>query len=147
MGYNFIQSNLAMGSFPPVHTPLPFDTIVLCAIELQYPSNVLEVRKVIHAPLDDSLFPITNNEKKIAIHAANQVSNLMCSGRKVLVTCHMGRNRSGLVTALALMNYGMSADRAIQLIRAERGQKTLRNRSFVDFLHSRPYGNVDWAAT
>lgn len=55
-------------------------------------------------------------------------------GKKVLIRCQAGWNRSGLVTALVLMREGMPAEKAINLIREKRSRHALCNRRFVDFL-------------
>ena len=58
-------------------------------------------------------------------------------GRRVLVRCAGGMNRSGLITAMVLMNGGHSADDAIALVRRGRSQAALSNPSFVEYLHER----------
>jgi hypothetical protein len=55
-------------------------------------------------------------------------------GKRVLVRCQAGWNRSGLVTALVLMRDGMGAQEAIDLIRDRRSDQALCNREFVRFL-------------
>lgn len=59
------------------------------------------------------------------------------AGRRVLVRCAGGMNRSGLITAMTLMNGGHTADEAIALVRAGRGAGALTNASFVAYLHER----------
>jgi len=56
------------------------------------------------------------------------------SGKKVLVRCQMGWNRSSLVTALVLMKDGHKAKDAIDLIRARRSPHALCNEDFVRYL-------------
>lgn len=55
-------------------------------------------------------------------------------GKKVLIRCQAGWNRSGLITALVLMREGMSARDAIDLIRRKRSSYALCNRQFEKFL-------------
>jgi hypothetical protein len=55
-------------------------------------------------------------------------------GKKCLVRCQAGINRSGLVVALILMREGMSAQDAIALIRKKRSQYCLDNTYFVEYL-------------
>lgn len=55
-------------------------------------------------------------------------------GKKVLIRCQAGWNRSGLVTALVLIRDGMDARKAIDLIRKTRSEYALCNKSFEDFL-------------
>jgi len=59
-------------------------------------------------------------------------------GKRVLVRCQAGMNRSGLVTALILMKEGYTADEAITLIRTKRHPNALFNKSFVNWLRKQP---------
>ena len=56
------------------------------------------------------------------------------AGKKCLVRCQAGMNRSGLVVALLLMRDGMSADDAITLIRKKRSEWALSNEYFTRYL-------------
>jgi len=56
------------------------------------------------------------------------------AGRKVLIRCQAGLNRSGLVMALVLMREGFSAQEAIDLIRAKRSEIALFNKTFERWL-------------
>lgn len=58
-------------------------------------------------------------------------------GKRVLVRCAAGLNRSGLITALVLMRAGHSADDAVSLIRERRSADALFNHSFVQYLQRR----------
>jgi protein-tyrosine phosphatase len=58
------------------------------------------------------------------------------SGKKVLIRCQAGINRSGLVMALVLMLDGMTADEAIELQRSVRSPSVLMNREFETWLRS-----------
>lgn len=55
-------------------------------------------------------------------------------GRKVLVRCQAGMNRSGLVTALILIRDRISAAEAIKLIRKKRDIDALSNPSYVEYI-------------
>jgi protein-tyrosine phosphatase len=55
-------------------------------------------------------------------------------GKKVLIRCQAGWNRSGLITALVLIRDGMDARKAIDLIRSTRSDQALCNKSFEKFL-------------
>jgi len=59
-------------------------------------------------------------------------------GKRVLVRCQAGQNRSGLVTALILMRDGQSADEAIEAVRSGRKFGALNNPAFVDWLKAEP---------
>jgi hypothetical protein len=56
------------------------------------------------------------------------------AGKKVLIRCQAGINRSGLVMALVLIRDGMSAAKAIQLMRDKRARSVLRNETFEKWL-------------
>lgn len=54
----------------------------------------------------------------------------------VLVHCQAGLNRSGLITAAALILDGMTATDAIALLREQRSPAVLCNKTFEKFLHT-----------
>jgi protein-tyrosine phosphatase len=56
------------------------------------------------------------------------------AGKKVLIRCQAGWNRSGLITALVLMREGMEAQKAIQVIRKNRSKYALKNSVFAEWL-------------
>ena len=55
-------------------------------------------------------------------------------GKKVLVRCQAGINRSALVTGLTMLRLGTSVDRALDTMRSRRSPYVLMNRSFVAYL-------------
>lgn len=55
-------------------------------------------------------------------------------GKKVLIRCQAGWNRSGLITALVLIREGYSPAEAIRLIRDNRSKNALCNPAFVNWL-------------
>ncbi|MFI0941212.1 protein phosphatase [Streptomyces sp. NPDC021020] len=54
--------------------------------------------------------------------------------RTVLVRCHSGYNRSGLVVAQALVHLGHDPAAAIRLVRRKRSPWALNNTTFTDYL-------------
>jgi hypothetical protein len=58
-------------------------------------------------------------------------------GDRVLVNCQAGLNRSGLVTGLALIAYGVTPDSVVELIRAKRAPLCLANATFAHFLETK----------
>jgi hypothetical protein len=58
------------------------------------------------------------------------------AGKKVLIRCQAGLNRSGLTAALALMQLGYTAEDAIALLREKRSKYVLINKEFEEFLLS-----------
>lgn len=68
------------------------------------------------------------------IDAARWAHHRWQTGKKTLIRCQAGLNRSGLVTALVLMLDGLSPEEAITLLREKRHEYALCNDDFVDFL-------------
>jgi protein-tyrosine phosphatase len=122
-GYTYLlDGRLAQGSAPPADVPLPFETVVLAAKE--YQPLMPHCFEVLRAWLDDSGPPPTPAERT-QIHAtAHEVARRVRSGRRVLVTCMQGRNRSGVIAGLALAELGMPRGDAVRLIRALRNGLT-----------------------
>ena len=56
------------------------------------------------------------------------------AGKRVLIRCQAGLNRSGLVMALVLIREGYSPVEAIDLIRAQRGSDAMCNHIFERWL-------------
>lgn len=128
---------LYQGSAPPAGPTLRnlgFDAVVLCAMEHQPPTTHFPGVRVFRARLDDSGEPVTSREWTDALTAATSVANTVRQGGRVLVTCIQGRNRSGLVSALALHMLtrapGTMCVRHIQTLRPG----ALTNREFVRLL-------------
>lgn len=65
---------------------------------------------------------------------AERVADAVRDGRRVLVRCSGGLNRSGLVVASALVGLGHDTEEAIALVRAARGPWALTNPGFVSHL-------------
>jgi len=120
---------------PTFGDPRPFDSVVsLCAYTLPVGWLVKEMR---FAFPDGPLEPWTIVEIEAL---ADWVHRQWKAGDRVLIRCQAGMNRSSLVTALVLMKDGMSADKAIELIRKQRSEYCLSNQYFVDYLKKRGTG-------
>lgn len=65
---------------------------------------------------------------------AKAVALSVHNGVKTLVRCQAGYNRSGLVTALALVEMGYSAHDAVELIRAKRSPNALFRLAFLRYI-------------
>jgi Dual specificity phosphatase, catalytic domain len=65
---------------------------------------------------------------------ATAVAGAVRDGRRVLVRCSGGLNRSGLVVAAALTHLGHDPEEALRLVRAARGPWALTNPGFVAHL-------------
>lgn len=72
----------------------------------------------------------------ILIEMANWAFIKWQLGKRVLIRCQAGLNRSGLITALVLMQSGMSADEAIDTLRKKRSTWALCNGEFEHWLLS-----------
>lgn len=124
---NRISPGLYQGSVPPPGGTVGragFDTVVLCAVELQPGNGLVPPRGVraIKCPLDDDpTVRLAESDWKKAVWAAEIVARRVRRGQRVLVTCAAGRNRSGLVTSIALhMLSGMRGRDCIRHIRQRR---------------------------
>lgn len=131
-----IAPGLYQGSVPPYGNALrdaKFSLVVLAAREYQPVPDRYPGVRTLNVPLDDSLTP-SESELYAAGAAADTVSKYVRDGKKVLVTCMMGRNRSGLIVALTLMKLlGWNGKQAVAHIKARRAN-ALTNSSFVSIL-------------
>jgi hypothetical protein len=146
---NFVAGDLFQGAFPPLDDRLDrcTDVVVFAASELQPTPNRARRVTRIFAPNDDDGTPMTSAQWAIAKDAAVKVRRHLDRGRRVLVTCHAGLNRSGLISAMAMMlppSQGARCGRtpsclrsseAIYLVRAARGPMALSNKEFEKVLH------------
>lgn len=116
-----------------------YRVLVLCADEYQVSHTLFKgLDDVIYAPNDDGFGPFTPIQATIARIAAGRVADYVRQKRHVLVTCMMGRNRSGLVTALALHNlYGWSGIRCVNFVQSKR-ENALTNDDFARYLRAIP---------
>jgi protein-tyrosine phosphatase len=75
------------------------------------------------------------DEIGIAARTAARVARRLRAGKRILVTCAMGLNRSGLVAALAMSDvWGMNADEIVGRLRRARGKWALSNPNFERLL-------------
>lgn len=144
-----VAPRLWQGGFPAVSPEevrrRGFDVVVLCAEELQ-PDRAdvaawwesSRVRLIL-APMND-----TDDREElprvvgVASRAAGEVVLALDRGDRVLVTCAQGRNRSGLVSALALVRRcGVSGREAARVVREAR-PSALTNALFREFLDGVP---------
>ena len=146
-----IDADLVAGTLYQGSAPIPTRTlrksvhaICFAAWEYQPPKWWPDVM-VLRAYLDDSGLPMDKDEKFQAVKVARQVRKLLDRNRTVLVTCHAGMNRSGLICALALGMPSMHQCRtpsnltpaqAISAVRKARGPYALSNDYFVAFIES-----------
>lgn len=133
-----VAPGLWVGARPPPGHYRWLAAIVLAAKEWQPPSFAYPHVAVLHVPLDDDPSkPVPDDQARAAIGTAKTVARYLRSGRRVLVTCHKGLNRSSLVAGLAMhLAYGTKGDEAIDAIRRARGPFALRNPGFTRLLRT-----------
>ncbi len=130
--------SLWQGGADDVTSSAGYDVIILCADEFQPARHIIATKdmEVVHAPNDDSEKPLTREQLTTAIAASRVAASRFRDGKKVLISCMQGRNRSGLVTALTLHRlYGMAGERCREYIRSK-VPHALSNPSFNKFLDS-----------
>jgi protein-tyrosine phosphatase len=126
------------GAPPPGNYADRFDVLVFTAEEYQPDDRHFPGARVRRFPFDDSVRP-SDEDLMTAWTAAEAVARDLRRGRRVLVTCAMGRNRSAFVAALALhiVTGEPGADMAA-LVRAHRVDRTgvsaLANSTFRAYL-------------
>jgi protein-tyrosine phosphatase len=85
-------------------------------------------------PIPDG--PLDGTQLAGVIRLAEAVCEALDRGRRVLVRCYHGYNRSGLVVAHALVRRGHTPGQAIRLIRSRRSPWALHNDLFVEYLRA-----------
>ena len=134
---NEVIDRLWMGGKPPVGPGLSrhVDCLVLSACDFQPSAEHFPDVEVLHAPMHDDHVQMWPGDKDRALNAAIQVARWHKAGKRVLVTCWAGRNRSGFITALSLMLLKkLNPDQAVGLIRAARSENAMRNPHFNHLL-------------
>jgi hypothetical protein len=134
-----VHGNLWIGNAPQMGSLINmyFRALVLCANGYQPDSRLFgNGVQVIHAPMDDDYNYMSKDDMATAVRAGGCTARFLREGKPTLVTCMMGRNRSGLVCALALCvgPARMQLDEAIATVRAARGPEALQNPQFHIFL-------------
>ena len=138
---SMLRSGFYQGSLPPSGAELRragIDLLVLAAEEFQPAASIFEGVEVLHAPLDDSGKPVTRREWETARDAAGRVALAVKQGRNVLVTCVQGRNRSGLISALALRELlRITGRQAVRHVQTHR-RNALTNAQFARIVSALP---------
>ncbi|KDN17734.1 protein-tyrosine phosphatase family protein [Amycolatopsis rifamycinica] len=80
--------------------------------------------------------PLTQAQIGEVERFAGLAAEAVRAGRRTLVRCHAGLNRSGLVVAWTLVELGLGVPEAIELIRRRRSPWALHNQLFVQYLES-----------
>lgn len=141
-----VSEGLYIGSAPEIGSDFDranLQVLVLCADEYQPSGTEFRGRPfTMHVPLDDSGPPPTLEDLERAHSAARVLAGQLLLGKRALVTCRMGVNRSGLVTALAhRLRHRTTGHEARVLVQKKRtdlppGFKALQNQYFADHLDS-----------
>jgi len=121
--------HIGTGRLPTTSDQREFDVVVsLSAYSLPMGWHVKEYRFGFpDGPTPDHIY---DELEQIADYAYRDWK----AGKKCLIRCQAGMNRSGLMVALILMREKMSADAAISLIRKKRSNYALDNAHFVQYL-------------
>ncbi|MFB9509962.1 dual specificity protein phosphatase family protein [Streptomyces aurantiacus] len=85
-------------------------------------------------PIPDG--PLDGTQLAGVMRLAVTAGEALDDGRRVLVRCYHGYNRSGLVVGHALALAGHPPDEAIRLIRSRRSPWALHNELFVEYLRT-----------
>jgi hypothetical protein len=125
-----VSPRLWIGAKPPLDKDLPgVDLLVLCAAEIQ-PDRLAFHGAVLRCPIPDA--ELDAAQLRLVMQTSVAVAKAIVGGKRVLVTCHMGLNRSALVVALALHQLTtMGSDQIVAHIRRHRSQSALSNQHFV----------------
>ncbi|MFE2542673.1 protein-tyrosine phosphatase family protein [Actinacidiphila glaucinigra] len=78
--------------------------------------------------------PLSPGQIEAVQRLARTVAGAVRDGRRTLVRCHSGYNRSGLVVAQALVESGHEVGAAVALVRERRSPWALNNGTFVEYL-------------
>jgi protein-tyrosine phosphatase len=122
-----VYPNLFVGS-ALVTLPVGFDVIVFSAVEHQEPWKSRN-QLLVYVPLDDAQ-PSKADEAQV-IRVATYLAGALREGRRVLVTCSMGRNRSCWIAGMTMRLMRVPFRRVVSQIRTARGPEALSNRWFL----------------
>lgn len=128
-----IATRLWVGAAPPVDRDLPdFDMLVLCAQEIQPPVLAFS-RQLVRVPLPDAA--LSEDQIRRALQGGRTVAEALTQGKRVLVTCYAGLNRSALVASLGLgLVTQLGPLEIIARVRRRRSPDALSNRYFVGLI-------------
>jgi Dual specificity phosphatase, catalytic domain len=130
--FDAVIPGLYQGDFPAGTVDWSrFDDVVSLTVE-DVPGVRLQVGGLrMHVPIWDDEMVDPTGVRAAALTVAERVT----AGKRVLVHCSAGLNRSGVVAARALMFMGVPVAEAIAKVRSARGPDALSNRDFVAWLH------------
>jgi hypothetical protein len=132
MGGTADRDELAAGYPRPHINPAHFDTVVTLyghAKPVDWYVKELRLAFFDHHEVD-----LDHHDLRQVVNSAHRDWQ---QGKRVLVRCQAGWNRSGLIMALILIKDGLKPQEAIDLIRNKRSDRALCNSSFVNWLLNR----------
>lgn len=120
---------IGMPEIEPQITKDLFDTVVtLHAWSNPVDWHVREIRQAFHDG------EVTEIDVEDLWFLVDSIYNDWKAGKRILVRCLAGLNRSALVVALVMIAAGYGANDAIELLRAKRSQWVLHNPEFYGWL-------------
>lgn len=131
-----IRPGLFMGSKRALSPEFPIFTMyVSMAREIRPPKSVMGRFDSMWVKMDDVDWDFQNDPQTVRslMDVSETLAQLVREGHQVLIICNMGMNRSGLMTALVLMQLGWPLSKALKKIK-QRHRCTLGNQSFIEFL-------------
>ena len=129
--FSHIEGNLWMGGCPVRSAPREFKYIVSLYPWETYTLSESQVRTEVRM---QDVLAVPNEEQ---LYALARCVNIYKQQGTTLVHCQAGLNRSGLISALALIEEGMKAADAISLLRVKRSPAVLCNQIFERWLLTR----------
>ena len=137
MGGTSDRSQLGHVEQVPEITNLHFDTVAtLYAYALPVDWYVKEIRLGFYDHDQVDL------DQRDIDQAVSSIYSDWKAGKRVLIRCQAGWNRSGLITGLVLMREGYSANEAIELIRTRRSLNAICNQTFEQYLRDQETSDV-----
>lgn len=140
MNYDKVTPRLWQGAIPVeggTLAGLGVHVLVLAAHEYQPDERRFPGVQVLHCPLHDQPDQSLEDLARIIL-TAHEVAEHLKRGATVLSTCHMGLNRSGVISGLALCELGVMPKIAVGAVRKARGKYALSNPTFEKVVLSYP---------
>lgn len=110
---------------------------VIVALADPSPAVAVHAKDYYYRPIADG--QMTPTTKVDVWEAVKLVVNLVRQGEQVIVHCHAGRNRAGVVGCLAYRELqGVSGTEALEHLRRVRGPMSQGNQAFEDYTRSLP---------
>ena len=132
-----VEDSLWIGGYKaPQNLPFKPDLWVHCAEEIRPDSKL--AKKVIWLKMDDDEWDWRSHPKEVAeiLKVVKRANKAIRGSKRVVVTCHMGLNRSGLVTGLLMCSLGFTPGEVLGHLRSLRHPDVLCNADFEDLVVS-----------